>query len=760
MFSNIQRQGGAFMRWITYIFTVIALCTVLVAVPMITAQADAIELTEYEGQEANVFFQGILVEGDVIHVASAVTVGDQTLASKCFVLTENEELIPCTKNCGRGTRSAFVITTPTGHTYRINNEGEVYRWTPEGEEPWQHVFSNPILEEIYEKGIFHEEPYYAASDTKIFEVYKDYDDDHQWKISAYDMVTGERKELYQIPYNELPIIFTMPDGSLLVGYAARTPFLRIHDDGTVDELFTSDLDWYGLSNPECQSVIYIEGKGYLMLVDGALYQLDDEGKTTFLNYAPPYRPRGGFGGNHLVYLPGHDAVGFVTYKNYQADSVFNIIPLEPQNVTLVSLGGIPLSRFDSGNVYGLAFESNIPNVKLVSPAEYNTEKFADVAQWLTGKDDKCDLFLLHTADDGVQNVIRKGYFAPLQDDPDLTAYVEELYPGWRELVTAPDGSLAALPVYVGGNTSLGYHRELWEQEELGPLPTTYAELLDCIQRWDEEGKLELLCLFGYRKNTVACLTDMLLSANAAHYASQGQTPVYSNETLLSLLGRLDDMRDQLRAYDDKRVKGEPLLERSFTAGLEVSYENRIYTTLYLGFEGPEDVAIPRTLYAYVINPYSQHQAEAKAFLNTLVHQMDEVTRFGLVDGDNQGVEMEGYAEGIQHTNESIELTRAQLEEARAGGVNEETIRMLESDVAALQDSLAYLQENRYDITPEAAAGYRSTMERPALNRADGFALVKGNAQSTITAFNDGKISARDLCRKLDEVVRMWVMENQ
>ncbi len=733
---------------------------VYICIPLTQVYADAIELKEYEGQEATINFNGILADGETIHIVSSVAVADQFWEGKCFELTEDNKLVPCTKNCSRGRISHNVVTTPSGHTYRIDYEGIVERWTPEAEEPWQHVFTNPQLQEIQEKSIYHEPPSYVASDTKIYEVYKDYEDQCQWKISSYDMVTGERKELYQILNNEMPILFTMPDGSLLAGYAARLPFLRIHEDGMIDELFTSELDWHELNEKECQSVIYLKEKGYLMLVDGALYLLDDEGKTTFLNYSPPYQSSGIANENRLVYLPGHDAVGFTTYKNNQGESVLNIIPLAQQNITLLRLGGIPLTRFDTNNNYSPAFESANPSIKLVSPAEYATDKFADVAQWLTGKDGKCDLFLLHTADDGVQNVIRKGYFAPLQDDPDLTAYVEELYPGWRELVTAQDGSLAALPVAVGGNTSLGYHRALWEQEELGELPTTYAELLDCIERWDEEGKLELLCLFGYRKNTVACLTDMLLAANAAHYASQGQTPVYSNETLLSLLGRLDEMRDQLRAYDDKRVKGQPLIERSFTAGPEVSYENRIYTTLYLGFERPEDVTIPRTLYAYVINPYSQHQAEAKAFLNTLVHQMDEVTRFGLVDGDNQGLEMERYAEGIQHATESIELTKAQLEEARAGGANEETIRMFESDVAALQDSLAFLQENRYDITPEAAAGYRSTMERAAVNRADGFALVKGNAQSTITAFNDGKISPEDLCRKLDEVVRMWVMENE
>ncbi len=535
------------------------------------------------------------------------------------------------------------------------------------------------------------------------------------------------------------------------------PFLQIGEDGKIEKLFVLDKIYnYNC----CESVLYRENVGYLVLIDDGLYVSDEEGKTKLINYVPAHRKETG-GENQLVYLPDRDAVIFLSYKaNMTADRALYIIPMEPQNMVLLRLGGIPLSRFDTNNNYGPVFESVNPSVKLVSPAEYNTDKFADVAQWLTGKDGKCDLFLLHTADDGVQNVIRKGYFAPLQDDPDLTAYVEELYPGWRELVTVEDGALAALPVAVGGNTSLGYHRALWEQEELGALPTTYAGLLDCIQRWDEEGKLELLCLFGYRKNTVACLTDMLLAANAAHYASQGQTPVYSNETLLSLLGRLDEMRAQLRAYDDKRVKGQPLIERSFTAGPEVSYENRIYTTLYLGFESPEDVTIPRTLYAYVINPYSQHQAEAKAFLNTLVHQMDEVTRFGLVEGDAQGLEMERYAESVQYTTESIEAAKAQLEEARAGGNSEETLREIERQVTALQDSLAYLQENRYDITPEAAAGYRSTMERAAVNRADGFTLVKGNAQSTITAFNDGKISAEDLCRKLDEVVRMWVMENE
>ncbi len=726
-----------------------------------SAQAELVQLPDNLKDSENysydrLWMNRLLVNENTVHLRAEIHQGGTGGENICFELDGNNQLIPCTAHCTEKYMYAAVIS-PTNKTYGITDQGEIYRWTPGEESAWEYQSANPSFYETFIESIENHkgEPVYFTNDQDIYEVYQ-LPDSGRWCINAYEIKSGEKRIVCEIPFGDAPKLFFMPDGALRVGYN-NTSFLQISEDGKMEKLFVLDKIY---NDSRCESVLYRENVGCLVLIDDGLYVSDEEGNTKLINYVPAHRIETG-GQNQLVYLPERDAVIFLSYKaNMTIDRALYIIPMKPQNIVQLRLGGIPLSHFDTNNAYGPAFESANPSVKLVSPAEYNTDKFTDVAQWLTGKDGKCDLFLLHTADDGVQNVIRKGYFAPLQDDPDLTAYVEELYPGWRELVMAQDGALAALPMAVGGNTSLGYHRALWEQEELGSLPTTYAGLLDCIQRWDEEGKLELLCLFGYRKNTLACLTDMLLAANAAHYASQGLTPVYSNETLLSLLDCLDKMRPQLRAYDEKRVKGQVLIENSFTAGPEVSYQNRDYTTLYLGFECPEDVTIPRTLYAYVINPYSQHQAEAKAFLNTLTHQMDQVTRFGLVDGDAEGLEMEQYAESVQLTTKSIEEAKAALEEARAGGNSEEALREMESTVTSLENSLAYLQENRYDITPEAAAGYRRTMERAAVTRADGFTLVKGNAQSTLTAFNDGKISPEELCRKLDEVVRMWVMENE
>lgn len=81
-------------------------------------------------------------------------------------------------------------------------------------------------------------------------------------------------------------------------------------------------------------------------------------------------------------------------------------------------------------------------------------------------------------------------------------------------------------------------------------------------------------------------------------------------------------------------------------------------------------------------------------------------------------------------------------------------------IAEWKESLAGMEQQRYAVTPEAAAGYRRTMQHAALNRENGVTFIYDNAETAINGYLNGSLSPEELCRRLDEVVRMWVMENQ
>lgn len=500
-----------------------------------------------------------------------------------------------------------------------------------------------------------------------------------------------------------------------------------------------------------ESITYAPGRGFLVLTSNGIYQMDEKGRTSFLNYAPPYKSNLS-GELKLVYLPQRDEVAFV--GTTIEDGFLYVVPLQMQEVTVLKLGGWP-ATFLFPEDYKFAFETEHNNIRVQASTAYASVGFDDVAKKMTTQDSSCDLFLLCTYDGGLANMLRKGYFVPLDDVPELDEFAKALYPAWKKEVTAPDGALAALPVWVGGYTATSYNREVWEREELGALPATYAELLDCIQRWSDEGILGQMRLFD-GNSSIQEMTKMLLEASIAHDDSQGQSPVFTNETLLALLRRVDEMRPIFTANDRLKAYQNTLMRTTCTCGPEL-VSMAPDGLLYLGFEDAEDVHLSRMLYAYVINPYSKHQEEAKAYLTTITQRMEKETRFALQDTGEEGVEDKYYLKSKKSLTNEYNTMLESYDELLAEGWGKD---FMDNRLLEYQQWIAELENERYSITPEAAEAYRRTMRQGAVSRESGATLIYGNAWSTISAFIDGKISPEELCRKLDEVVRMWVMENE
>lgn len=720
--------------------------------------------TEHEGEPIeDSYVKGLLVNGDTIHVLAVISTGPtRPPRDCCFIYTPEGTLEPCPYNCERRPASAkqglFIhLVTPSGFTYGISMDGKIYRWTPGAEEPWQYLSENPTIDEDVDG---YRSCGYVASDTALYKVYFE-QETSDWPIIRYDVMTGEQKQLYVFHRNEQPLLFILPDGTLGTCRWVEN-VQRIRDDGKTEKLFEPEVPQGYMG--DYKDILYLEGKGYLVLSDGALYLMDEEGKSTLLNYSPAYgNSNQGDGRNRLVYLPGHNAVGFAAYSGgtsgLSGDFVLNIISLTPQNTVRLQIGGLPLRNYDTNNRYATAYENSGANVKVTFPTEYTGTSFEKVAQQLVARNGSCDIFLVSTEEDGLQRMVQKGFYVPLDDVPGLAAFAETLYPAWRQEVTTAEGALAALPIAVGGTMSIACNPEVWEGAELGEKPATYAALMESIVRWEDEGLLDDVSLFGYRRNSFSCLTEILLRANIAHYASLGETPVYDNETLLGLLRQLEEMRGLLSEYDGKRIRGDALLNMNYSAAPEIRYMTNGQTTLYLGFADAEDMVVPRTLYALVVNPYSEHIEEVEGFLATAAEVMEDTTRFALQQLGWDCVELDGYEQSRTGYQEQLAESQAMLEEFQSAG-NMEAVDIFQQDVESLQMHLRQLEEMRYDITPEAAAGYLRSMEHTAINRASGYALIERNASTAISSFVEGKTSAEELVRRLDEVVGMWLMEQE
>ncbi len=727
-----------------WIYAMISLIFLFASVPLSCAHAETIRADDVPDWSA----QAILVDGNTVHVVASYTKGI-TGSTLCYQLDANNVLTRCEKMCCHTPEPHFnnvsiTLATPSGFTFAIVGMKDVFRWTPDEEEPWTYLFSDEQIEEVYHSSLDEGGALvqYAASDQAIYECSRDAT--YTWHIARYDVQTGERKEIYKRQGGLTPCIAAMPEDALALAFPGE-PILRVAPDGETEKLAMPRI------REEYEGMVYVEGKGFLFITREGVYQVSDQGKTTFLNYAPPHKSILSYA-QGLFYLPERDELAFLGML--EESSALFTVPLQPQEVTALQLGGYP-TDFLFTTDYKFAFETEHANVRVQTAASYVSNSFDDVAKQMTVQDPNCDLYLLRTDDGGLDNMVRKGYFVPLDDVPELTQFAEALYPAWKNEVTAKDGTLAALPVWVDSYTAVTYNREVWEREELGEMPTTYAGLLDCIQRWSDEGILGQMRLFD-GESGMAVMTDLLLRASIAHDDSRGQAPTFTNETLLSLLRRVSQMRLLFAVNDQRKVYENTLMHTSRSVRPE-SVDMAPEALLYLGFENEEDVHLSRTLYAYIINPYSKHQEEAKAYLTTITQMMEDETRFALQDTGEDGVVNRRNLEQKASLTEGYNEMRTSYDDLLADHWSKD---FLDNRLLEYQQWIAELENNRYSITPEAAEAYRRTMRQGAVNRESGMALIYDNASSTISAFIDGKISPEELCRKLDEVVRMWVMENE
>lgn len=694
----------------------------------------------------------ILVDGNTVHV---LTQDHSTEKRTCYELTEVHQLIPCDKECVSSYLSDGALT-PGGKTYSLGYPS--YLWQPNAEEgPWVSIGDMAGDLEAYRNQLFEDNIsfFYTASDQgTLYTVTNDWQTPNDFRVAAFDLATGTGGEILQ---RNTSIYQTktavMPDGRLAYNLDdSPCSFYAVDATGKNTLLFQTELT-------EQYEAMASDGKdGFLVLVESGLFHVDGEGNAVKLNEVPAHQ-FDSLQMSMFTYLSERDEVIF-SGSNALGNALF-IVPLELEKYEELVVAGSDMLMV--GGLYNAkqTFGTKHPSVRVVQ--QESITEFTDISQQLTTGNSGCDLFILRTGDDSIRSVIQKGYFEDLSDMPEVTAFVSTLYPVWRDEVTAADGRIGALPVGVGGNFRLGYNTALWEELQLGDVPQTYDELLDCIERWLQDGTLEYTPLFRKNYRSYYSLVHELLRANAAWYASRGEVPVYENETLLALLQRLEGMKDALDALDKRRVVGDGLLRANWLSGLETPAANEGgHCGLYLGFADAQDRGELQEFYAIIINPHSEKKELARAFLRDVLGEMTDTTRCTLVDALLPGVEVEGYAESRQRLVE-VDIPEAEARYAQA--LQDETItpselKFYRDFLEDLQDSLIRSDNDRYLATPEVTERYYQQMQHPAVYRADGYALITRNATSDINRYINGKISLEALVKKLDEVVWMWTMENQ
>ena len=86
--------------------------------------------------------------------------------------------------------------------------------------------------------------------------------------------------------------------------------------------------------------------------------------------------------------------------------------------------------------------------------------------------------------------------------------------------------------------------------------------------------------------------------------------------------------------------------------------------------------------------------------------------------------------------------------------------LVSDDLDRARASYEANEATRYLITVEDAAYFRQLVPFMVIQRENGLSFLMTNAEDALNGFRDGKLSARDLARRLDQIMSAWVMENE
>lgn len=635
-----------------------------------------------------------------------------------------------------------LFITPEGETYFLSEQYELFLWTPDGEQCWTQVAALDVT------GI--EE---AERNCRVECIVQD-------GCLYCDFTVINPDNAYGTTY-----CFRLDDGSRRKCFA--------HDDFCIltngyDGKLVADTQMKGASRPGW-FIVDTETGEYTLWINGfkdiPLFLVSDgQGAWYYWGMQSIYRIDAQAKEEKLCDMPQtNTATHFVVCGGYalcvvgmQKQSLYAMPLVNKQTDKVVCVGETGWRRVT--DVFPDLFAFTTDEHLEVVYEEY-PKTFDDIAQALVMSNDTFDVMIMTTSRMDVAQLFQKGFYTDLSDDPAIAAYVSGLYPVWRDEVEK-DGVICALPVTAEDSYQTMRNADLWDELELGDVPQTYAELLDCIEMWYADGILKEYPLFEDigADGAMAYLTRKLLNEYMALCERQNRALVFRDEKLLSLLGRLESLRSALNDMDALNIRGEPIFDGngnvSNVTGKD-KYPNNSFTPVSFAVDGEEQVVTAARVTVLMINPYSRRKEEAVRLLSYMAQNPSGSNVCILMADEPEGILQEGYEEWYAARQKEIELTRRLMESAREEGdmdgyaLHEDQLNSLMD----ISDRAAWL------ISPEAAAMYYGIVPHLVPLHEDPCGLITTSGESAINGFIKGRIGAEEMTRRLDQILTMHRMEN-
>ncbi|MDD6049833.1 MAG: ABC transporter substrate-binding protein [Clostridiales bacterium] len=406
------------------------------------------------------------------------------------------------------------------------------------------------------------------------------------------------------------------------------------------------------------------------------------------------------------------------------------------------------------DVAGKAFLAKYPDV----PFFYGSFSGESFTQLLRRTKDAPDLLRL-SSEDHPEALAAEGLLADLSVYPDIKAYVDVLYPPYKELVTEGD-AIYAVPVFASAYNGWFINKEVMNAMGFTAedIPTSLTELCAFATKWNDE-LAEKYPHYTLLNNTTSYrerLLEAIVDAWRDYCAFTGKDLNYDDpifrEALVALdAARLDKLDAALRQTNPEVSEYKQALiwtgcktVGNFKTYME-DFSDRIFIPLTLTPDTPYTCDV-RNVSLWTVNAASTNKDYAAAMLSEIIAGMDDTSAYVLRSDRTEPV-MEDYAEDVLSAErEALAELEAKLEES----VNRAAIeKRIEERKTYIEDQL---MPQLYNIVPSALENYVKVIVPATFigRMSDVYGEDYATVEDYMADYAEGKCTADEFITRMNE----------
>lgn len=284
--------------------------------------------------------------------------------------------------------------------------------------------------------------------------------------------------------------------------------------------------------------------------------------------------------------------------------------------------------------------------------EIHIEPSDEIIQAVLAGSSTPDLFCVSSHYPVYSALKEKGMLLPLEDR--LQKYAQQLHPDIRAAISV-NGTACALPMELLIHGALGVNETLWNERNLGEIPTNWPDFIAFLRAWPEQSQSNPdICLFYAMDAEIICVN--LRSQAIEDYESYRQIYVpdsgYDTKVFRELMNSLDALDyEKLSASQEFSNANQILLMVGYSPSL--SFEFKPFRAMPLAVTQEVSAVQRTTLFVLAVNSLSQNEEVLLPFLNYALDHNDAISQLEMQAGESDLPEAAQSVPGLTEALQSV-----------------------------------------------------------------------------------------------------------